>query len=925
MVYLSLTKWPDIAQLSHEKTTWIIAKTKRNDELLDEVHRADKTDHLTTYVANVDVPKGATYYARAIRHFKDSDQDMVSNIIEVINTETGYDALLLEDDIRIDKPMLRIISTESDHAIGKLIIKSSRFRANKDKHKCTHWIIVNAFGNVEYVSINDTKNLTELTVSNINVTSNDLTVYCIHAGQVGLESPVGEIKIINKTTYPFELITSLSNVKQFEDLRIVFMPLNKADTLAISGVSLLDYNTNEVLHTLELGTDKKSYTLPWYYLKEMSKYKIKVNCVDINGNYAELIKPLDVEQYNNLTIRNSSFEPVVALAEGTTKEGIVIPNNLAIESMFNGYILIPNKKDMNMDIMVMKDDLLENANKKAAGITLTSRNIDYTLVRPLSKGMIIIDSYNSNNKPTFSIYTYSNNYDKFTLLHTKIRNDETAPMGKTNNFIRVRSDYFIYIPVGTRKLRKYDIVKNTIEDLGEIPYFEKKYDRLIMILAKNNLLHIGNGEDYKSVTYNYENKTWKDGYVFGPNSFITKFVRPIQLINGNTLYYRNPEVNRKDDNGDICYSYFKDLKTEDLKLTFNSVKPSSYIMHNSGIVYFTHTETLSDGTEAGFSNIGIFGSSTDLSGYEDIEIGKEVNYSIHLVGATYSLTGLDLEVLEQSEFEGVDKLNNTLYFGMMKNQKTWTSKYRKYNLKIDKPDIAKIAIYNTKTKKWEYKDTHTVTLPQSQTYGRDIPFLTDQAPNIDQVVLDKDSIPESVIIYMVKPGTCNLEIEYIDTDKKKQEYTIARELVPVTGTLNTYEIEIKAGSSISGTSTTNSWVMNVVGYGQTPSSMLYVRFLKNGKPAAGRGVITAPSYAPIWLGNVSYNKPGNPDITRLNFTVPDEYLSPTGGSGWISVYINPKSAGSGGKITIDWVKVFPSTAPHLFDYIPPAQVPKSGK
>ncbi len=96
-------KWDESTGLHHYATTWqILDNLSTNHVILQE---NQSTTHLNTWNVNLAIPTNKVYYVRALRHFKDSNGNIVSN-----NDWIGPEPIINTAEIRLEplKPIMYI-------------------------------------------------------------------------------------------------------------------------------------------------------------------------------------------------------------------------------------------------------------------------------------------------------------------------------------------------------------------------------------------------------------------------------------------------------------------------------------------------------------------------------------------------------------------------------------------------------------------------------------------------------------------------------------------------------------------------------------------------------------------------------------------------------------------------------------------------
>lgn len=562
MIFITLKPWKEVPGITHVRTIWEISDTENFANILEST---DSRQFLESYFSDIFVPVGSTYYARATRVFNNGSRTQLEPI-PVVNYGNDENSMLLGDDVSIEAPFVYVTYEDIMANTSKLKVTTSEFRCSSDDHAYTHWIVTDGTGAILYCKLYDKVNKTSIEMDNNYVFKNKSTLnfMAIHGSNTGIESPVGK-KIINLTSdYNFEVNNGLSWVEPLKDFKVVFTPIDPDKPMNIFKVELLDYATEAVL--MELENDNNSFLIPFYFLKEGVKYKLKIYAYDKELRYSNVYKELHVANLTNTIVRDPNYKYLDKLDVYTNYNSTLPKTPIHSEALFNMQMMIP-MLDKTVGIWTSSDTKLEHHTGLAEGLKVLNDNPVYTLIKPITKGLILLDTPDANNRPTFMLYSYSNNDNVFTFQNSLTRNDETVCLGKTNAIVQISTTEFIYNPVGTNKLRLWNIETNKIENLEDIPI--ENYTKGIMIRMGSNSVLLANGNDYTTKVYDYESKAYRSGIVFGPNSFIGADLRTMPLINGDALIVKTNKIKNDTEDSIVIYRY-KETKFETVGVKFTN-------------------------------------------------------------------------------------------------------------------------------------------------------------------------------------------------------------------------------------------------------------------------------------------------------------------------------------------------------------------
>lgn len=591
MILAKLNKWDDTTGLAHASTSWQLA----NDEAFtDLVHSVEKsTTMLNLYYSTVEVPRDTTYYIRAKRIFDDGSEAGWCDSIKVTNIEQSYSNMLLGKDPTITQPFVYVTEDAVRSSSEHLTVTTSQFQSNTDTHAATHWFVYDQNDKILYSNVDDTVNLTSITMDNLLTFKQreKLKFVAIHKGTSGVESKPAKTIIKMADDYGFRLKTNLSNVPVLETLSVVFEQTDAKLGMYINRVELAKYDTNEVITKLTKShTD--TWVIPYYYLKANAKYKVIVYTNNAYGTELDKIYyTLTTMDIKKVVVKDDQYvyNKEISRVQTTVTSVNTIPDGIYSEATFNNIILIPDSDTQKMKLFqhVKKNNtyLVEFLGRYANGINLPHAGpYENMCIKVINNKKILIDMLNENGKPTFYVYNYDIATENYTLVSTLVREDETYPLGKSFALAQISTEEIIYNPYGTAKLRRYNMSTGMLVNLQDIPI--SNIEKAVVIRCRNNRIFIGNGPTYDAVTFNYETLQYEQGYVFGPNSFIGKEVRTIPLINGSTLLVKYDLDNIEDDGSLVYYDYNTGI-FETLRIPFPGVLPTSGIIWNTGEVLCT--------------------------------------------------------------------------------------------------------------------------------------------------------------------------------------------------------------------------------------------------------------------------------------------------------------------------------------------------
>lgn len=550
MVILKLNDWVPINGIEQTGTTWQLAADKDFVNIVAEL--PNSADKLTLCIFDtITVPSNLVYYARAKRHFNDVNSDYWTAVKKVINTDNSV-GILLEEPIVIEKPFVYIDDSFRDTLKATFTMKTSKFRGN-DGHVCTHWLILSGVGKVLWSSIEDTVNLESIVVTKTAdmVSKTRLKFVAIHVSTNNVESPVGDLSI-ELSNFNYEILSSLINIQALKDFVIEFNPIDTTKPTLIERVVVKDASDETILYSTNNLTNK--ITVPWYVLIANADLLLYVYAYDNNGNLTYSVKNMAVKKTAaGIEIIPEFVYDKVFNATGALDD-VYIPNGVVAGEITNNIIYTPVFAS-SVGHKLVYDDVLKKYIDAGPNPTLSllTSDVDNTYINYLESSLVLVDTNSSDGVPIFLVYKHNKGTDVFTLLHSKIRRDETTPVGKNNAIVQISSTAFIYSTHGSNLLRKYDISDNTLTDIGVIPLAD--YTNGAMFRISNNRVLIMGGSSFTDCIYKIDDNEFLDGISTVPGSFINRELKTHKLINNDVLIFKTDHLDGDTEHSVLYFNY----------------------------------------------------------------------------------------------------------------------------------------------------------------------------------------------------------------------------------------------------------------------------------------------------------------------------------------------------------------------------------
>lgn len=595
MITCYIKPWAAETNIVHTSTLWKLYEDEAMTKLLEE-KRLSRPNQLEVFTSDVVVPKGKIYYVTATREFADSPTtNHTIGPKPILNLDKQYNNLILTDNIKIEQPMLYINEDEfKDPDSIDFEVRTSAFRCLQDGHTSTHWYILSGDGSVLFTSLYDKHNKTSIRISKTQdiLNKTKLLIRAIHVGTNGYESKYGELSVVNNE-FTFDLSGSLKELTPFSDATLSISPSTaRANVASVYLTSLLDA-TNPI--NITPNANSSDIIIPGSYLSYGNKYYLDIYCYNKYGDY--------VNRRFYLTVREFGSSGVISEHEYKLKSETIFNNNQSInlplgfttEEMVSGDILIPSPNSTNLKVYKTKVGTTGTGSRVTidfgvngegfgtrSDIGLSSNTTDNMLIKFITDELLLIDNYNTNNKPTFLLYRYDRVNNVFNFIQRKERTDETICMGYTNSIFMVDNETLWYKPSLSNVIKSYNITTNEVKEvmvLSDTSFNNGSmfYNRIlnkIIVTNSNGKLYVINKDNLEMIETGIQPfSEWTDS--------ILKFV---ELRNKDYLIY-----NIKNPSSDKSVVYYKSKENKFIDITKTISQNSTF----SGVITSIYNEVFS--------------------------------------------------------------------------------------------------------------------------------------------------------------------------------------------------------------------------------------------------------------------------------------------------------------------------------------------
>lgn len=610
MIACTIKKWAKDNIIQHTSTVWELSRTKDMTDIIETVTHT-LPNPLNVFISQLEVPPNTSYYVRATRKFQTNPAaDHSLSVLEVRDHTPYLNNLILPDFVKIDKPYIYINEEDfKDNDAIDFEVSTSKFRSKEDGHSSTHWIVTTQDNEILFSSLYDKFNKTSIRIAKSQDILNrtQIKIIAIHVGTNGIESEPGVNTIINND-FSFDLNGMRHDVLPYSDLELTISP--KSSRQSIQSVYLTRQDLNQTSPqgiNITPNINSNVITVPGQELSYNSKYYLDIYCYTKYGEYTSRRFPI--------TVRGSKFEDSIIDYTYEQKVEVMnnnlvdlnIPNGFTSYELVNGNLLLPLKGSNKLSIFKIKPSSTVNGtkvnidfgpNNQGYGvrndIALSSTIVDNILIRFVNNELLLIDNYNTNNKPTFLVYQYDRVTDRFTFFQECERPNEVICMGNTNNIIQINDDEFWYLVPLDNKIMSYKISTNSVKEIKDLnsQAFNKAsfyYNRILnrIFLFDNNL----NG-----YILDRESLELKETSTIPFVEWTSNVIKPIELRNGDYLFFN---IETPNSNNSIAYYNSKTNKFKKIEnnllansnfagtitTLYNDILALSYVGNQTNKVY----------------------------------------------------------------------------------------------------------------------------------------------------------------------------------------------------------------------------------------------------------------------------------------------------------------------------------------------------
>lgn len=543
-------------------TTFYICKDKECKDIVYQ-ERKDLPDDIYSMVYNYTLVPDETYYIKCRRHFNEDNLDFDTPVKLLRHSTELSEAIIFRRDQVIEKPWIRYnIDEILNDKVDKFTIECNRFKANMGVHEYTHWVILDGNDNVVFVSLEDRKNLTSITIDKTPelVSKTKLKIHVIFSSSLGIESEVSKVEI-SLQRYNFEVVSKLVDIPAGENYNLTLRRLNKDELLNISKIEVVEPNSMKILYSI-INTDESeelSFALPWYFFRYNSLVRVIVTALDIKGSVGHDVIDLQTSNRGIREIEDPGFnyDNICKVASRDT-EANYSDGVISMETP-GRYIPMPILDNNQLFKFTYKDNKLVNTGEVLKGITLLSNTNHKTFIKYTENNLLVIDGWRDMEgliqEPVFMFYRHyehTDSYDLISMINHPEGDKNTCAIN--GSLTQISPTEFLYLPVESKKLYRLDITTSKCIEVNDLPSetaLSSKYNYFLRMPKRRLLVQIG--KDKFTYQYDIMKKRYEKSITINPITFSMTTSKGLLLPNGNSLIYKTNAIPSDNDNGVIVY------------------------------------------------------------------------------------------------------------------------------------------------------------------------------------------------------------------------------------------------------------------------------------------------------------------------------------------------------------------------------------
>lgn len=569
-ITVKLTRFPEDNGLVHESTTYRLYGDKELTNLIKEITDSDKL----LLSVETDLPKGASIYVVAIRHFNIPNINYESEVFEFVNNVEDVSNMLLREKVVIERPKVYADRSEIlDVNTNTFTVTTSRYRGKGDGHTHSHFLVYSGDKLLE-AKLNVSDNKTSYTFDKELIAGkNKLIFKAIHCSN-NIESSVGEY-VLTFDRLNFEIVSQLDNIP-VSNYEVVFKKIDSDKPMNIFKVNVIDKDNNllKIYNIRENGRVINSIKLEETMFLKDEPIWLEIYCYNEVGSLSKVVRKVTPgkDTYDNHYIPDYKYRN--ELDSGMDYDSFI--NGGSFGDIVNGEVFLPvGNRVKKFAFDYDNKELIDG--EFLQGVDLLNPGTKGSVIEYTRTGHLFIDTYDTDDKPTFMVYKHNPNLNSYVLKHMITREDEVENTSRNNSLLEITNGVYYYIPDdGNNQIKSYDIINNVLENVATVPV--SMTDGCLLKLEDGRVLIITTDGHLTNV-YDPVNNEFIDGASVVPDDFLGVNLKTIKLVNRDYLIMTSTGSDREK----TMYFDRSNFKLTPLELELDSVDDSTFVQLNGPV------------------------------------------------------------------------------------------------------------------------------------------------------------------------------------------------------------------------------------------------------------------------------------------------------------------------------------------------------
>lgn len=468
MPIITIKPWKVQGTMEQKSTRWEITKDIEGLEKIKEVSTSGDDLYILNDMGAL--PDGIIVYVRPVRVFEGSEIPL--NRVPIPLKRSFSKSTIYRDGSVVKKPNVFVNQDEYfNDKLPDFTIYTSSFSSTQDTHQSTNWVIKDTSGRVVLSYLRDAYNKTSMRINKTLVSGLEyFTILVQHVTDTGLESAFGELEVYRNKGEQFNCIREIDNVDPNRDLNIYIDPESRFRDGTITDIFLrtIDADGSSEFKTPISVPSNNPIVIPNRYLRYNSQSYLDIFSKDKNGNVVKTT--IDIKTLPKVPTSDFKLDGKIARCTGALPELITnfsltdYTMNTFLSSIPRSSILYNFNLEQNTNVSGVVYNIVRKVERE--DIILPSTSNDGLYINKYGN-IVVLESFNNDNRPTLTAYVYNSFKNSFDILNTVTR-DDISCLGMSNNGIHHNGKFYLK-PKNKNELLVFDYNKGTLETFIELP------------------------------------------------------------------------------------------------------------------------------------------------------------------------------------------------------------------------------------------------------------------------------------------------------------------------------------------------------------------------------------------------------------------------------------------------------------------------